>query len=75
MDSFVNYTEVDVWLQDTFLSWGHEALPEILATWEDGEAEPLVELAFYKVTIEFPRFQRTDDGTTETPGYSERRST
>ncbi len=59
VDSFVDFTEVDISLQDTFLTWGHEALPGILAQWEDGEAEPLVEVAFYKLTIEFPRFQRT----------------
>ena len=80
VDSFVDYTEVDTWLQDTFLSWGHDALPGILSHWEDGEAEPLVENAFYKLTVEFPRFQRstriaelrrllatTDDGPPEAP--------
>ena len=76
----MDYTEVDTWLQDTFLSWGHDALPGILSHWEDGEAEPLVENAFYKLTVEFPRFQRstriaelhrllatTDDGPPDAP--------
>ena len=50
--------DIEDWLQDAFLEWGNTVLPEVLAAWEDGEAELLVETEYYKFIIDLPRHQR-----------------
>ncbi len=56
-DHFVGYEDdYGVWLQATFLDWGDRTLPTILQLWEDGEAEPLVEEAYYTLVKDLPYF-------------------
>ena len=60
VDTFVDWVDdFDTWVQDTFLAWGDNTLPSILADWEDGEAEPLVEDVYYKFVLDLRRFQHT----------------
>ena len=60
VDTFVDWVDdYDTWVQDIFLHWGDHTLPAILAEWEDGEAEPLVEDVYYKFVLDLRRFQTT----------------
>ena len=38
-----------------FLHWGNRILPEVMATWMDGQAEEIVDTDFYKMAHELPR--------------------
>ena len=59
IDVFVKQEDdIEDWLQDAFLDWGTVALPDVLSTWEDGEAEILVETEYYRFIVDFPRYQR-----------------
>lgn len=59
IDVFVKQEDdIEDWLQDAFLDWGSVALPDVLSTWEDGEAEILVETEYYRFIVDFPRYQR-----------------
>eukprot|EP00435_Cladocopium_sp_Y103_P013471 s2688_g3.t1 len=44
----------DKWLEWCFRTWGQNSLPDILATFEDGEAEALVDEAFAALVAKLP---------------------
>ena len=64
-DTWLNALE-EVYMQDAelsaalFIHWGDHHLPALLATWMDGEAEPIVEDGFYSLVNDIPRFQRLE---------------
>ena len=45
------------WLETAYISWGEQCLPDVIATFVDGEAEKLVEEAFTELIFDFPRMQ------------------
>jgi hypothetical protein len=49
---------LDDWYGDEFLAWSQYELPDLIATFEDGEAEGFADEAFYIVS--FKHVQSTD---------------
>ena len=52
--------ELDDWYADQLLRWGQHQLPDIVAEFQDGEAESFADEAFYEVTKGMPRCQIRD---------------
>ena len=52
--------EYDDWYGDGLLIWGRDVLPDVTATFMDGEAEQFADEAFYTVTSDMPRAQMRD---------------
>lgn len=49
-----NYPE---WLESVYIGWGERCLEDVIARFEDGEAESLVDTAFADFIYDFPRMQ------------------
>lgn len=52
--------ELDDWYGDELLAWGQHELPDLVATFVDGEAEGFADEAFYMVSSSMPRAQMRD---------------
>ena len=45
------------WLESVYIGWGDKCLGDVIATFEDGEAETLVDNAFADFIFDFPRMR------------------
>ena len=45
------------WLESVYIGWGERCLEDVIAHFEDGEAESLVDTAYADFIFEFPRMQ------------------